>query len=481
MKIHTFLDKCCTIVKGSKINFGLNPVAEINMGSLISRACLHFDIDHLKNLYEDKTIANLEKTKHVLKLTNCSSVNINDARKVRAGIVNVDEKERASSFDVILFKIPKDFDEGNGFSFRDTYWLSSNEKKSTSGCSWFQCRNNIPWLGEDDISGDTHYSNGIYDDDYLYSEYKKYIAGEKSEIIVASQHFDYGAENFNLDITDYVNEVITGETIDHGLCLAFSPDYETHPYKEQKYVGFFTNHTNLFFEPYVETDYQEYINDDRGKFYIGKENHLYLYCSIDGELKNLDSLPVCTIDGIEYPVQQATKGVYYATVKITDAEPETIFYDIWSDLSLNGEPIDDVEMEFVALPKSSYLKVGKFIGEKYDVTPTLSGINDNEPVRIGDIRRVDVAFRTPYTINSSQIFDKAEYRIYTKDATREIDVYEYSPVETAFLNNFFVVDSTEMVPGDYFVDIKIKTGFDTKVYKNVLRFSIVSNVTEFYK
>lgn len=480
MKIHTFLDKCATIVSGTPLNFGLNPVAELNMGRMVSRACIHFNTDHLKALYEDHTIADIEKTKHILKLTNCTSVNINDHERVYAGLTDGDGKERAASFDVILFTLPKDFDEGKGFSFHDTTWISSNERKSLDGCSWYKCRNLVPWKGEDD-DPESHYDDGIYDIEYIYSEYKKYLNTGESDIIVASQHFDFGAENFELDVTDYVNGIITGLTFNHGLCLMFSPDYETYPFKEQKYVGFFTNHTTLFFEPYLETTYSEYINDDRAKFYAGKENKLYLYCSVNGDFVNLDKLPTCTIEGVEYPVKQATKGVYYATVKIEDAESDSILSDVWSGLSVDGEPIEDIEMEFTVLAKKSYFKIGKNIVEKKELVPSLSGINDAEKIRIGDIRRVDVSFRTEYVKNSAELFDKAEYRIYTKDASREIDVYEYSPIETAYLDNYFVVDTNEMVPGDYFVDVKISSGLDTRVFKNILRFTVASNITEFYR
>lgn len=479
MKIHTFLDKCATIVKDSKLNFGLNPVAELNMGRRVSRVCLHFNTDHLKNLYEDRVITDITKTKHILKLTNCTSVNINDTNRVYAGITDADGKERASSFDVILLALPKDFDEGRGFNFNDTKWISTNEKKSTDGCTWYKSRNGMPWKSKDD--GDIFYAPGVYDTDYIYREYKNYLNGGKSDIIIASQHFDYGYENFELDVTDYVNDAITGHSQNRGLCLMFSPDYETHPYKDQRYVGFFTNHTTLFFEPYLETVYDEYINDDRAKFYLGKENKLYLYCSIGGDFKNLDELPVCTVDDVEYPVTQATKGVYYATVKIDGVESETILYDVWSNIKFEGETLDDIEMQFTVLPKSSYFKIGKNIVEKKELVPSLSGINDAESVRIGDIRRVDVSFRSEFVKNSAEIFDKAEYRIYTKDATKEIDVYTYSPIETAYLENYFVVDTNEMVPGDYFVDVKLSSGLDTRIFKNILRFTVASNITEYYR
>ena len=480
MRIHTFIDKTNTILKGSELNFGLNPVGELNMGKKVSRVCIHFSADHLVEAYNDRTIADLSKTKHILKLFNCSYVNINDRRVVSAGIADIQGKQRASSFDVIAFILPKDFDEGEGFDYNDNFWISQNRKRSGSGCTWYQCRNLVPWLSNDDDPQETHYADGVYDFNYIYEEYKKYLNTGKSDIIVASQHFDYGAENFKLDITEYVNSVIKGERLNHGLCIMFSPDYESYPWKEQKYVGFFTNHTNLFFEPFLETTYDEVINDSRGSFYIGKENKLYLYVNAGGEPTNLDTLPSCTIDGIEYPVTQATKGVYYTTVKLTGVQPDTILTDIWSNIVINGEELDDVEMEFVCLSRNNFLNIGSKVVNKEELVPTLSGIHDAENVRIGDIRRVDVNFRIPYTTTKSEICDSAEYRIYVKDINREIDVYEYYPVESAFLSNFFVVDTNEMVPGDYFVDIKVKLGLETKIYKEALRFTVVSNVTEYY-
>ena len=500
MKIHTFLDKCCTILKGSHSNMGLNPVAEINMGLQTTRALVHFNVDHLKELVDDKTIADISKVKHTLKLTNCSSVNINDNQKVYAGASTMQGKTRAASVDVILFIVPKDWDEGKGFNYDDTFWFSGRKFVSVLGCNWYNGETNKPWFDEEAEDEALGYGPGIYNNTYLYNEYKKYLNGEGSDIIIASQHFDYGAENFEFDITDYVNKIIAGEIQNHGLALAFSPDYEQYDYTSYKihtpeehfkacevtgvipqyYIGFFTNHTNLFFEPYVETDYNEYINDDRQKFFKGKENRLYLYCNAGSELTNLDEIPVCTIEGVEYPVTQATKGVYYATVKITDVEDDTILTDVWSNIKLNGENLDDIEMEFTVLKRNTFFTIGNNIGERYDLVPQLSGINDAEKIHIGDVRRIDVDFRIPYTTNQKAVFDSAEYRVYVKDANRQVDVYDYQPLESAFLQNYFIIDSNEMVPGDYFVDMRVKTGLNVKYYREITRFTIVSNVTDYF-
>ena len=68
-----------------------------------------------------------------------------------------------------------------------------------------------------------------------------------------------------------------------------------------------------------------------------------------------------------------------------------------------------------------------------------------------------------------------------KDANRELDVIDYNPVEMAFLNNFFVINTEDLIPNDYYVDMRVTYGNETRYYKKVLRFRVVSNVTERYQ
>jgi hypothetical protein len=56
-------------------------------------------------------------------------------------------------------------------------------------------------------------------------------------------------------------------------------------------VQFFTRHTQTFYEPFLETNYNDIIDDDRNQFSLGKVNKLYLYLYEDGNPINLDSLP----------------------------------------------------------------------------------------------------------------------------------------------------------------------------------------------
>ena len=457
---HTFLDKCCTITMDSELNTGLNPVAELNCGNGVTRALIHFDIKELRDMVDDKIIVNRNSLTHILRLTNCGSVN-NDIHIQSLTSSECNMKERATSFDVLLFKVPMEWDNGKGVDFMTDFWISNNHKFSTDGCNWFQARNGYPWVEE-----------GIISSKQLSLEYDKFSAGEES-IIIARQHFDIGNENFVFDITEYVNKLIDGDEENNGLCLAFSPLAELSLREKTQYVGFFGPYTNTFFHPYLETVYYDSVRDDRNDFHMGALNRLYFYC--DGF--NLDEIPTCTIEGLENEINvvQQTKGVYYAEVVIPeDWVPEnTILYDIWDNIVIEGKRQPSFENEFAVLrPKQLF----GYRRSEESYVPYASGINADERMEIGEIRDVEITFRKKYTTNEYKVFDNAYYRIYCMDGSKELTVIDYHPIDKYPLSNNFIIDTNNLIPNRYIVDIKRGNEY----FRDVLRFEIVSNVNNKY-
>ena len=507
---HIFLDKTNTITKGSLWNTGLNPILEINYGKEISRGLIHFDVEEIGRLVADGTFSDVNKLCCTLKMTNCASVDgLPYDKKIHHRAV--EPVQRATSFDLILFKLPQDFDAGKGFDYAGDFWVAKNHSRAYRNMpsNWFYAQRARCWEVDSDKmipdengrldldenhpmyfyqyveSGGTEFrvkvniEGGIYAHEKIVEEYEKYKNGEES-IIVGSQHFDFGAENLAINVTDYVLDCLNGQK-NYGLCLAFIPHLERTVLDTQEYVSFFTDLTNTFFHPYVECIYNDPIMDDRANCCIGRTNKLYLYSNIDGQPVSLDEGITCTVDGENYEVKQASKGVYYIEINPSGMEPESIHYDLWSNLSLNGQPIDDVEQEFVVLPMSNFLSVGSKSAGPDRTVPQVSGIDDGEDLERGEIREVVVDFRKEHTTNRKQLLDRAEYRLYVKDANRELDVIDYVPVEMAFLNNFFIINTEDLIPNDYYVDIRVFNGRETRYYKKVLRFRVVSNVTERYQ
>lgn len=497
---------------GSLWNTGLNPILELNYGKELSRGLIHFDVNEIGDLIADGTFSDPSKLICTLKMTNCASVDGLPYDK-RIHHRAAEPVERATSFDLILYKLPQDFDAGKGFDYAYDFWVQKNHSRAfvNMASNWYYAERARCWKVDEDkmipdengriemdknhpkyfyqyvTSGDTimrikiNIDGGVYKFDELIDEYHKYLNGDDS-IVVGMQHFDFGAENLEIDVTKYVFECLESGK-NYGLCLAFIPHLERVKLDVQQYVSFFTDLTNTFFHPYVECKYCDAIADDRANFCQGRKNRLYLYASVNGEPVSLDPGVTCTIDSETYEVKQTTKGAYYVEITPDPCkfEVETIHYDIWSNLSLNGEPITDIEQEFVVNPMSNFFSLGSNSATHDRTVPQVSGIDDAEDLERGEVREVVVDFRKEYTTNRKQLLDDAEWRLYIKDADRELDVLEYQPVERAFLNNFFIVNTGDLIPNDYYVDIKVKNGRETRYYKKVLRFRVVSNVTNRYQ
>jgi hypothetical protein len=460
---HTFFDKCNTILKDSKYNTGFNPVSELNTGTVISRILIHFDLSDLKKMiFEDGV--KIEGLKHVIRMTNANSVNVPSYRKKIDGC---DLKTRASSFDIIAFRIPLEWDGGCGFDYYGDYVKDTHRITSKDASNWFNARNEMEWD-----------ESGVFFNETLHDEYyNKYLLGEES-VIITVQHFDTGSENLSMDVTDFINNIILNNDNFYGVGLAFAPIYESNT-SDNKFVSFFTHRTNTFFHPYLETTSSDIILDNRSNFYLGNKNRLYFFAIDNGEYFNLDELPVCTIDNVEYQVIHGGKGVYYVEVFFdkNKIEPNTIMYDVWSNIKINGSLIDDIEMEFVILPFEDKVMLGKYSTSNLSIVPQLSGIGDRECIKIGDIREVCVDFIEEYSYGKKHIPQQAEYRLYVKEGKNEIDVYHYMQIERKFDEHTIIIDTNNLIPNEYYIDIKIKQGKSVKYYTKVLTFTLSNDVT----
>lgn len=475
MVTRTFLSKCTTIFYGSKDNFGLNPIAMLDYGNMLSRCLVYFDMDNINSLVNEGY--DMSNMKHILKMTNCGEI---DETFVPSSDAN-GRKERTSSFDIIAFKLPEKWDAGKGFDNSTDYWLVGKSSVSQHGATWYNAYDGKEWGVEINESGETIGEEGVYSTEFLAEEVLKYNRKEKN-LIIGRQSFDRGNENFEIDITSYVNEILAGETENFGIGLAFSPSLENLILPVTQYVGFFTNTTNTFFKPVVESRTEDKVLDNRYSFHIGQTNRLYFYAVLDGVNVDLDNLPVCEINGVEYPVKRQNRGVYYAEVLIPNKSvaSNSILYDTWSNLVYKGEELDDIELEFVILPKENFLSLGEDTSRSIKVEPSISGMNDNEKIFQGDERTMDVKFRIPYS-SDYELMNECYYRLYVKDGNREITVINWDAINVEGMKNTFRIKSAELMPQEYHIDVKARCGKDIRIFKDKLTFEIVNNVTNIKK
>lgn len=465
----TFLDKSNTIFEGNDVNYGLHPISMLNYGLEKSRILLHFNIEEIKEFIEN--CPENSKITHTLKMTNCGSIDFKHFdEKILSRDVN-GTKKRATSFYIYAFPIPNhadsnktsgyiDWDEGIGFDCDGDFWLSGASSVSNEGSNWFNRKSGLKWK-----------KNGCID-----------VGG----YIIGEQHFDHGNENLEIDITSYINNILygvlnetNGEWASHndGICLSIEPfmDATETEALETNYVGFFNENTNTFFAPYVESRCEEAIQDDRYNFIKGRNNKLYLYVSTPEGFVDLDETPICTIEGISFEVKRFSQGIYYIEVNNEiSLSSDVIYEDVWG-IKLNGV-YDEITQEFVPHSNKTYFSITPDAPKEEICEPSLSGINDDEHLNSDEIRKIDVKFRVPYSTKYKTL-NNTEYRLYTKDGNKQIDVISWDKIHNAGNINFFMLNTSELVSGKYYVDIRIKTVYQTRVFENVLHFNKVDNIT----
>lgn len=496
MVYKTYISKFNTIISGSKLNTGLNPIAELVYGhnNIVSRILLYFDHNKVKEQIENGNMPDIKKMKHILHITNAGSIDFTQLHQKETSSINDNVKVRATSFDIIFFLIPKFWDRGKGFDYTRNYLnvdfysknvIDATRLTSEDGCNWFKRVNEFEW--------DTP---GIYSNEELSKEYDKFSAGEES-IVIGRQHFDVGNENINFDITEVFNKFLYGDLENYGIGIAFSPMYEIADSEYENYVGFLTDKTNTFFEPFVETRYDDVVSDDRANFVLGKKNRLYLYCTIGDHLEDLSINPTVTIRNSEGEIirdssgremtfimsKRQAKGIYYIDFKLSrsDFQPDTMLYDTWTNIQYQGTLLDDVELDFVIKQSANYFNIGNSMStSNVTFNPVISGIKEKEQIKRGDIRKLVIQAKPSYTNDTVQLLDTMDVRLYVKDGTREIDVIEWDGVNKAFMENYYMVDTNILIPQRYFVDIRIKYGMNSIIHHDVLQFDIVDDLNNKY-
>lgn len=464
----TYFEKNNTIVYNHTVNTGRNAVCELFYGSdtfgnyVFSRFIFSIDLTNLKTEINEKNITIDSNTKHYIKMKNTQSFDIQPYLTENMNL-KFGEKVRTSSFDLELYQLPRDFDEGTGYDFSKNIIPFENEEKvyMEEASNWFNRTTQYSWEQEGAfISGST---------------------------LLDIQHFDKGNEDILFNITDLINNLLTGTTTGftsgtttnvYNFIIKFPNYYENLDTIYPQYTGFFTRHTQTFFEPFLETQFNDSIQDDRADFYLDKINRLYLYANIKGELVNLDQLPICKVDDVDKNVYQQGKGIYYVEV-LFDSNTYVdykMYYDNWSGLLYNGISLPDVKLRFTTKPVKDYYQIGSDTYEQPKYGISLSGIKRDEIIIKGERRKLNLVIRKPYTVNDDTILDNVYYKLYVKQGANEIPVIDWNKVSMGFTHNYFIINTEWLLPQEYFIDIKVVNNGEVNIYKEKINFYIGSEL-----
>ena len=494
--LRSYIDKNNTITSNSYVNTARNPIVELNFGASdyvvpnygYTRYIFNLDLELLRQDIQSGVISTgcTSAMTHTLQMTNTSSF---DNELLNTFMSN--ERRRATSFDLILFRIPKTsgdtgnpqyWDEGVGFDYND-FNLAKN---SAIGGS-------TPLTYVDSRSFSTRPSNWYQTttiDDWsqpgIYNNKNEGTVNFSGLTIIATQHFELGNEDINMDMTSEIQGILNGSiTGVTGWGLAYLPQIENITGLTDSYsVAFFSKDTQTFYQPFLLTNYDDLIKDDRNVFLKNQVNKLYLYVYQNGDLVNLDFDPFVRIEDsngnaisgmTSLSTCLRTKGVYEVVVpnNFTGATP-CMYYDIWSGLTINGQCIPNVQNQFILQQYSAGIQIGTMSQDPKKFGFSFYGILQNEQILNSDIRKVGVTIKKAYTGQVPLENVSAFYRVYVKEGTTEVQVQDWTPINRTPNEYYFIFDMRDKIPNQYYVDIQVNTSGEKDTYKKQLTFNIVN-------
>jgi hypothetical protein len=457
MSIHkSYFSRNNTLIYNSYTNTGRNPVTELFFGTTAisqypigySRFIFDLDLDSLIAKLTNGVISTTCSTmKHTLRMTNTSNFDIE--------LLNTFTSQgrlRATSFDLLLLRIPpinfdpslpQIWDEGVGYDFADLQYqyVITDRNYSTRPSNWFETT-----------------TIGVWEENGIYNNRNLSLVPFSALTLVAEQHFEFGDENIEFDMTNEINGIlnntISGVT---GWVIAYKPQLELFSGLTDTYeVQFFTRHTQTFYEPHLDTSYNDLIEDDRNLFTLGKVNKLYLYLYEDGNPLNLDFLPLINIiDNSGNPILgltgltgcQRTQGVYEVTIPpLMGYKTPCTFSDKWYNLSINGFPINPITNDFTLQPMKNSIQIGT---------------SSQDP-------------KKAYTTNRLLPKVSAYYRVYVREGQTEVQVQDWTQINRTPNEYYFIFDTRDKIPNEYYIDIKVESSGEVNTYKRQIKFQIVN-------
>jgi len=492
----SYFNKNNTIIANSEVNTAKNPVTQLFYGKSPVSKCINtgysgdtcqgrtgftttvtegfsrflFDLN-LDDLQKqvNNCCFNLDNATHTLKMTNTSNFDdtlLND--KVLIG-----DTRRATSFTLMLFKATSghSWNEGVGYdylvpfgSFEPDFDLTYSTRPSN-------------WLSA------TTLNNWFYPGIYLNNLPSSFTS-------LATQYFDNGNENIEFSspsLNFEINNLITGATSSisaNTYGIAYLPAFENLTGLTEAYsVGFFTRYTQTFFEPFLETEIMDTITDDRSNFNLYQSNRLFLYLyDNNGNPRCSDTQPTVDIvdcnDVIQLQLTSTTLtcGAYYIDLAITSLPqtPPVVYEDIWANITINGIAQPSVTNEFIIYDNA--FSIGPNVAQPKIYGYSVSGIKEDEKISQGETRKVFISTRVPYTTDEQVLLDNLQYRLYVTQGTTEIEVIPWSTVNMSFTQNYLLLDSSWMIPNEYYLDIKATSNQQVDTYRKAIKFQIVNQL-----
>jgi hypothetical protein len=150
------------------------------------------------------------------------------------------------------------------------------------------------------------------------------------------------------------------------------------------------------------------------------------------------------------------------------------FSDIWSGLTLNGFSLPAITNNFTLYPLKNSIQIGTTSVDPKLYGFDFYGIKQDEKIYNSDIRKVGVIIKQAFTTNKQLPNVSAYYRVYVREGQTEVPVQEWTKINRTPNEYYFIFDTRDKIPNEYYVDIKVESSGEINTYKRQIKFQIVS-------
>jgi len=216
-----------------------------------------------------------------------------------------------ANFDVILFPLAKDFDEGAGYDIANFSDLDSTNYITASVTAGVATLWDLEGANKSGSLGDANI-------DVIVSGT---IPGQDSAISLSpTQKFITGVEDLDIDVTSIVSASVKGHIEDKGFLIALSGAYEkdTRTYFTKRFAS--RNSASTSIRPKLVIQFDDSLQDNHEDFIFGVTGSLYLNNYHQGQLANIvTGLASSELTGDNVMKLKLVSGSYRKLVDVSQA------------------------------------------------------------------------------------------------------------------------------------------------------------------
>ncbi len=390
--------------------FRIAPVSGTAISGSLARSLIQFDLSQYASLTASGEFPSLG-SEFYLKLRNLQH-----------------GETLPSSYYLEVERLARSFSEGNGLdvvSFRDKGFTN-----------WDKTQTNVWWTT---------------------------AGGDVTGSVIATQYFDSGEEDLDLDVSNLVRSWLTGGIPNNGFLIHLSSTLETGSVDFYQ-KSFYSRHTHFpDSAPYLEARFDDSVRDDRSNFVFDNTGSLYLYNIVRGQLTNITTSGntlLVKINDLSGTIKTVTAsftgltGIYSASFAIASSSYSgSRFSDIWysgSNVYMTGAFTPGNTFANSSISQNNYFVNLKAFKNEYELDEK---IRFNLFVRPRDYNTSVVL--TSSALPTGNVITKGYYRI-INDRTKDVVIpFGTGSPETTRLSydangNYFNFYMSSLNPGNVY-------------------------------